>query len=245
MKNIEIKANLNDEEVVSTCIPNISFYEGKEALESEGYRIPSLEENARLRMQEGVDSEVCQNGNLVLEAAIYVPKEKKLFLTKKSPIIANAAEATCANKHGMKFYLMEPGQLEDALYDSVEITDKSIPTSRFAEEEITVYAFGKEAKDYGRFLKDAGIEEMPIGTLAIPCLVDFPFAIQGRIRGIANDGRSALDLIYNNLHEENRVLAIHTNTKIKEYALEDIKEFNNQINESETVLNPKFLKSVA
>lgn len=49
------------------------FDEGKERLASNGYRIISLQENARLRMQESAGSYVSQNGNCVREGAIYVP----------------------------------------------------------------------------------------------------------------------------------------------------------------------------
>jgi len=48
------------------------FDEAKQQLESQGYRIISLEENARLRMLEGANADVSINGNWVMES-IYVP----------------------------------------------------------------------------------------------------------------------------------------------------------------------------
>ncbi len=57
------------------------FAEAKEALEDNGYRIISLEENAILRMQEGKSSFVSQYGNRTKEGIIYLPNGK-IFLTK-------------------------------------------------------------------------------------------------------------------------------------------------------------------
>ncbi len=138
------------------------FDKGKEALAKEGYKIISLQENARLRMQEGADADISKNGNWVREGAIYVPKKGK-FLTKNSPIMANAKEATTCHRNGQDFYLTNE-QVEEALADSVELSVASVPTNRFGDCDITVYAFGEDAKKYGEFLKQVGINEMPIWT---------------------------------------------------------------------------------
>ena len=138
------------------------FDVAKEALESRGYRIISLKENARLRKQEGKDAYVSRNGNWTREGFVYIP-EKGIFLTKNSPIIDFPVEATQCHRQGREFYLNDE-QIEKALADSVQIPEnvKSISTKKFGEDKITVYAFGDIAQKYGDFLKDAGIKEMPI-----------------------------------------------------------------------------------
>lgn len=136
------------------------FDKGKEALESKGYRIISLEKNAILRIQEGKDSDISRNGNWTREGIIYVPK-KGIFLTKNSPIMDNAKKATDRYRTGKDFYLTD-NQVEKALGDSVELNRKDIPTNRFKDDKITVYAFGNYAEKYGQFLSDAGIKEMPV-----------------------------------------------------------------------------------
>lgn len=136
------------------------FDKGKKALESEGYRVISLEENAGLRMQEGKDSFVSRNGNWTREGVIYVP-HKGIFLTKNSPIMDNAKEATDCHRNGRDYYLTD-SQVEEALDDSVELKAGNIPTNRFKDNKITVYAFGNSVERYGQFLRNAGIKEMPV-----------------------------------------------------------------------------------
>jgi len=155
------------------------FDVGKEALAKEGYRIISLQENARLRMQEGKDAFVSQNGNWVREGVVYVPN-KGMFLTKNSPIMANAKQATDCHRKGQDFYLTAE-QVEQSLADSVELIRENIPTNRFAENKITVYAFGEDAQKYGDFLKEAQITEMPVFLASIG---DKAFARQMWFRGL-------------------------------------------------------------
>src|SRR3989338_9554507 len=163
------------------------FDKGKEALEEARYRIISLQQNAQLRMQEGPASFVSRNGNWTREGVIYVPNKGK-FLTKKSPIMANAREATACNRAGAEFYLTD-AQVEESLANSIELSDKAIPTNRFAENPITVYAFEEFAEQYGQFLRNAGIKEMSIW---LANQEDKPFARQMWIHRLDDVNRSDL-----------------------------------------------------
>jgi hypothetical protein len=136
------------------------FDQGKEMLAKAGYRVISLQETAQLRMQEGSSAYVSQNGNWVREGAIYVPN-KGAYLTKNSPIMENAAEATNCHRKGIDFYLT-PEQVEKSLTGAVKLSGDSIPTNRFKDNEATVYAFGEDAEKYGQFLREAGIKDMPV-----------------------------------------------------------------------------------
>lgn len=63
---------------------------------------------------------------------------------------------------GNEFYLTNE-QVKEALTDSILFKNsKSIPTNRFAEDEITVFAFGKTAENYGKFLEQANIKKISI-----------------------------------------------------------------------------------
>jgi len=170
---------------IESAIVYAPFDKAKEALESKGYRIISLEENAKLRMQQGKDHYVSQNGNWTREGVVYAPN-KGIFLTKNSPIMANAKEATQSHRKGNEYFLTEE-QVEQALQDSVKLSKKSIPTNRFKENEIANFAFGDVAEDYGLFLKDAGIKKMPVYLTNVS---DKPFARQLWFRGL--DLRSGL-----------------------------------------------------
>jgi len=137
----------------------------KKELESKGYRIISLEENALLRIQEGKDAFISRNGNYTKEGVIYLPS-KEIYLTKNSPIMKNAKEATECHRNNNEFCLNDK-QVSNAIKKGISVKfpkneNYSIPTGRFGEDEITEFAFGKIAKDYGLFLKDAGIKEMPV-----------------------------------------------------------------------------------
>lgn len=144
---------------VESAVVYAPFDKAKETLENKGYRIISLEENAKLRIQQGREHNISKNGNWTREGFIYTPK--KIFLTKNSPIMENPKEATECHRKGVEYCLTDE-QIERALENSVEIKDKSIPTDKFGENELTAFAFGEVAEDYGRFLKEVGIKEMPI-----------------------------------------------------------------------------------
>jgi len=173
--NVDIKQGKG----MKSAYTQAPFDKGKEALENAGYRIISLEENVRLRMQEGEDSLISNNGNWTREGVIYVPK-KGIFLSKKSPIMDNTKEATDYDRNERNFYLTN-SQVEKALENSVELKKEEIPTNRFKDNKITVYAFGNSAEKYGKFLRDAGIgrtviKEMPVWLKDMKD--NKPFAIQ-------------------------------------------------------------------
>lgn len=165
----------------------VSFENGRDALEKEGYRIISLEEQAGLRIQEGSEAAISRYGNWVKEGVIYVPK-KGIFLTKESPIMNNSVKKENAPRKDGGFYLTGK-QVKSALADSVKITETEIPVSNFINNELTRYAFGKYAKSYGGLLKQNGIESMPI-TLA--AMEDKPFIVQLWLRSVRPDAKSEL-----------------------------------------------------
>ncbi|MDP2672576.1 MAG: hypothetical protein Q8O84_02075 [Nanoarchaeota archaeon] len=139
------------------------------------YRLISLEENARLRMQEGKDAYCSKNGNWVKEDFIYV-KGKGVYLSKNFPICENPEQATACHKNIQEFYLTNE-QVEKSLEDSILLSrnanDFEILTSDFKNNKITNYAFGEHAEDYGKFLKEAEIKNMPILFISFR---DKPFA---------------------------------------------------------------------
>ena len=182
-------------EIKYSHIESVPFDVGKELLESQFYRIISLEENARLRIQNDKHDPISTYGNWTREGVLHIP-EKGIFLTKKSPLMLNPKEATQAHRKKEEYYLTRD-QIDESLADAVQLNKKSIPTNRFNEEPIMVYAFGNVARDYGLFLKEAGIKEMPIN------LTDRgkkPFArqvmFQGSVDGDLNFSSDYMDLYF-------------------------------------------------
>jgi hypothetical protein len=138
------------------------FDSGLKELKILGYRLISLEENARLRIQQGKNAFISRNGNWVREGSLYV-RGKGRFITKNSPVLEETRKATQAHREENEFFVSNE-QIERALEDSVQIPYEvsSIPTSKFGEEEIVRFCFGEIAEEYGEFLKEAGISEMPL-----------------------------------------------------------------------------------
>jgi hypothetical protein len=143
----------------SACV-KAPFDEAKSELEEEGYHIISLEEQVRLIMREGRDSDIFKNGNWVKEGFLNVPYRGK-FLTKSSPIIVYPVDATNAHREGKEFYLTNE-QVRIGLRGALKLPDKtfSIKKGRFGREEVTVFAFGNYAQAYGDFLKKEGINKI-------------------------------------------------------------------------------------
>jgi hypothetical protein len=140
---------------------------GQMILENAGYQVISLEENAKLRVREGLDSEVCTKGNYVMEGVIYT-SDRGVFLTKKSPIIDAYRDR---NKGWSVFdvsFPILPSQVEDALTHSFKVSDggtgqninKLIPIERIPDDPLCVWVFGTSVKDYSELLKEAGHREM-------------------------------------------------------------------------------------
>ena len=150
-----------------------SFEEGKSQLYSEGYHIISAEENAQLRILVERNAGISTRGNWISEAIILI-KGKGKFITKNSPILTLKDLSDLGR--GTSLVLREE-QLETALRGSIKISDSqfSIPSKRFGEDELTNYLFGNLAKEYGLFLKDAKIKNMPINSADFR---DKPFARQ-------------------------------------------------------------------
>ena len=193
---------------ITSAYVDLPFDKGKESLEKAGYRIISLEENAKLRMQKGKSHDICIEGNWTREGVVYIPNKGK-FLTKNSPIMANAEEAADCHRNGKEFYLTKK-QIEEALVDSIKIKEMKIPTNRFGENEITVYAFGKSSKKYGEFLREAGIKEMPI---RLANLEDKPLARQMWFCWLEGGGRSDLGGDRRDLYYDLRVRGVYKNAE--------------------------------
>lgn len=202
MVNYKVLDEIKPRGTDSLCVA-APFDEGKIFLAKKGYKIISAEENARLRMQEGKDAYVSKNGNWTREGVLYVPK-KGVFLVKNSPIMANAKEATQCHRDGNEYFLTDK-QVEEALADSVALSGESIPTNRLGENPISVYAFGASTKQYGEFLKQAGINEMPVWLASVQ---DKAFARQLWLFRLDCVVRSGLNGHNGNLNADGRVRGV-------------------------------------
>ncbi len=168
-------------EGISSAHVVTDFWRGKSELERLGYHIPSFEEVANLRMQMAMD-DVCMEENLVGEGIIYTNEGN--FLVRDSPTTSYPDKVRMALRESNKFYLTDR-QFEIFSKNSVKLPKgySSIPTNRFGEEEVTVYAFGDSAGDYGKFLEQRRIGKMPIGISTYKDVKE-PFARQALLMGL-------------------------------------------------------------
>jgi len=152
---------------LESAVAYTPFDKALENLTKKDYEIISLSQNAQLRIQQGKYSYISRDGNWTREGVLYFPKGKPK-LVRNSTILESAKETRISNGKGKEFYPTKK-QIEKALEDSIDFPKKNItiPTDKFDSDALTVYAFGgeKEAKAYGEFLREAGIEEMPVYTM--------------------------------------------------------------------------------
>ena len=176
------------------------FDESQESLKSSGASIISLRDLAYTKMQREADSSLNTNGSYVMQGSIYVPKSNEAIFVPTSPILSFAQKATEAHRNSREFYADQDEVIEafeKAKAGSIKVPygQEPILTTRFGEEALTNWAFDDQAKDYGLFLKENGINEMPVWLVDKSYIdkQDKPFATQLWLRRLGSSLGSGLD----------------------------------------------------
>lgn len=188
-----IEANIESVTIKSIVRYDV-FDKVLESLTEDGYEAISLSQNAKSRIQQGKDAKISIYGNWVREGVLYVPNGKNKFLPV-SPMLESAKEATQDHRMGGEFYLTGE-QIESSLTDSVDFPEETIEisTDKLDYEDLTVHAFEgeDEARAYGEFLYDAGLEKLLIYAVDKDYVnkQKWPFVRQIFFRNL--DGMSAL-----------------------------------------------------
>ena len=191
----ELIRDLNGKSVKSAYV-QAPFDVAKAQLEKAKYSIITPEQFADLRITRGADHSVSTNGAYTSMGVVLIPKKGR-FLTDSSLVMQNSAEATQAHREGKEFYVSNEDAEKILAGGNVAISyrQSEIPTSRFGDEEITNFVFGETAKEYGNFLKEAGINAVPL-YLNDEQYVNSqakPFANQLWLHRLVSDYRSDLD----------------------------------------------------
>jgi hypothetical protein len=165
MPNITKEANVKGLGSIIYC-GNAPFDESLSAVKSEGARIITLSELAYARTQNDKEHSLSQNGSYVKEGSLFIPNtEHKRYLLRNSLVLKDPKSAVEAHRNGKEYFLAGNFNADEFLKklkkNSYLVLDDltPIPTDRFGEDQRTVWCFGKYAKDYGLFLKDAKIEK--------------------------------------------------------------------------------------
>ena len=160
MAKYEVVNDIRPSEIDSAYVSG-PFDLAKEALESEGYEVIGLKDNAKLRMQFGPEADVSIMGNWVKGDVLYLQDKRILLSSDGKLILDNAKYATDCHRRGEEFYLTNE-QVESSLEDSIDLRGGPIPTNRFAEDYRTAQIFGEVAGDYGNWLGNLYIREISI-----------------------------------------------------------------------------------
>ena len=192
-------------------------------LKEYGAEVIGLRDMAFARLHAGKDvnpdgmklshPEILQHGCLTREAVIYSPREDTLFVSD-SPILNSESAWQAVRAHiGGKEYVFYPEHFVDLAkedkdkepqerrvlivkdYENQGTNVINIPTNRFGEEELTLWAFKDVASDYGLLLKELyGVEEMPV-VFSERSHIDEqeqPFLRQTHVGGVYYDDENAM-----------------------------------------------------
>ena len=206
-------SGINFEVSENTKVKSIDacFCEGFKNLERKGYRLPSLKENAFLRMKRGYSSDITKYGNWTCEAGVY-DLDKGVFLTPNSPILSQPEVAAKINSCGQQ-YLLTKKQIQEASigaipFSGVHLGTTQVYTKKFGDSPLMNSLFQEYAGPYGMFLKRSGIEAVPVWFFdeEYMNMVGKTFAVQIFFCGLDQDSRIYGRL--NELHTKRNVVGI-------------------------------------
>ena len=142
------------------------------AIKKEGCDLITAEEVALARMQLGEESQLCTEGTFIKEGFLMIPGQdgifnlergNELYLLRNSLVVsANKTIKENITLEGDSAHILRNcfdhkkflEQLNQNEY--LQVKTEEIPTDRFEDEEMTLFLFGKHARDYGLFLKELG-----------------------------------------------------------------------------------------
>ena len=149
-------------------------------LKAEGLEVITAKQLAEARMLGGVNHPVSRKWTWTAENFNYLPNGDILVASKGfNPLLQYPVEATNCHRQNpfMEFYLSvndtenlrraASSDVNQAMKFGVLLLKRSkvlsdIPVEAFGEEDVTSFLFGDKAEDYGKFLKENGINNAPL-----------------------------------------------------------------------------------
>jgi hypothetical protein len=155
-----------------------SFDKGIAALNKERLAIWTARDLAEARMLGSAKHQVSREWSWVGENFNYLPNGAILVASRDyNPILQNPEEATDCHRNDKEFYLdnkiakelreRAEKDPEKALKTGVLLLPRNsvkseIPSTAFKDEPLTYFLFRDTAKPYGQFLKENGIDSVPV-----------------------------------------------------------------------------------
>ncbi len=203
MANIKIDARTSE---LESSVVYKSFDKALEQLSKNDFEVISLSQNAELRIKEGKDSYVSQNGNRVREGVIYRPNENnQILLARNSPLLdlKLASRAVSAHRAGSEYHISEElarqysnksSQSPDAEVFHLDNLEPII-VEKFDKDPRARWLFQSQTEAYKELLEEAKIKEMNLYFNDKDYINSQkgPYANQLWLHGLDCGGRSVLD----------------------------------------------------
>jgi len=146
-------------------------------LKSQGLDVITARDLAEARILAGAKNPVSTGWTFVAENFNYDGNDILIASREFSPLLQYPAEATDCHRRGKAFYLspkdteklrcVASSDINQAMKLGVLLLKRSkvpsyIPVEAFGEEDVTSFLFRDKAKEYGRFLKENEIDNVPL-----------------------------------------------------------------------------------
>ena len=148
----------------------VPFDKAVESLESVKASVISARDLAYARITEGTQSSLSKYGSYIQEGDIYIPSQG-IFLVRNPLLLQLELAEEAVQAHNNKEYLISEAiadEYKEKASDSPEAEVfclrnlERIQTNRFGEDKRTLWLFQDKAQEYGEFLKEYKITEMPL-----------------------------------------------------------------------------------
>ena len=157
------------------------FNKALESLREQKTKVISSRELAYARIKEGGDSSLFNYGSYTREGFLYL-KNEPVLVALNSPLLdlqlaEQAFEASRKENYFLTDKKVYEQYKEQAEQDKNKILQErkvlilpkrenyEIPTNKFNENELTLFLFKDQAENYGNFLRENEISEMPVWLL--------------------------------------------------------------------------------
>ncbi|MEK6909202.1 MAG: hypothetical protein AABX23_04080 [Nanoarchaeota archaeon] len=164
--------------IESAVTSGVNFKESLAELKKIGHKVITLRENAKLRIQQGKEADISQNGNYVMQGNVYLQGETGIIVAE-SPYLTNATmlrKAIKENNQG-RYFSTPNRKLYDQFHKQAQEDTSKDPRERRAvfmpsdgrfaisqreNPEIFEFLLGEFGQSYLEFVKQDSLDFFPV-----------------------------------------------------------------------------------